>query len=181
MDIFAHALWVGAGVTYLKQKKKLSNRTRWWTIAFSVAPDIPLFIPVFLWALSPSGSFKAFFDYIIATPGREPPIPSAVILISNHLHCIMHSVVIAAAVTLVAFAFLKMFLFPLVGWWIHIVIDIFTHSKEYYAVPIFYPFSEKAFDGIAWIDPKFFIVNYVLIAFAYILLFSFRKHPRNQE
>lgn len=175
MDIFAHALWVGAGATLLKRKKKISSRTRWWTIALTVAPDIPLFIPVLLWSLSPSGSFKTFYDYIFTTPENEPSLPSTVVFISHHLHCVMHSMVIVAAVTFLTWFYLKRFFIPLAGWWIHILIDIFTHSKEYYAVPIFYPFSEEGFNGIAWISPKFLMFNYVLIACAYLWLFLNRK------
>lgn len=178
MDIFAHALWVGAGATYLEQRNRISRRTLWWTIAFTVAPDIPLFLPLLLWAVLPSGSLNMFVDYIFATPGREPAIPSSVLSISNHLHCTMHSVVILAILTLVTLFIRKKFLFPLAGWWIHIVIDIFTHSKDYYAVPIFYPFSEQGFDGLAWNSPQFLIINYLLIVFSYLYLFFFRKHPR---
>ena len=34
-----------------------------------------------------------------------------------------------------------------------IVIDVFWHSPDYYAVPVLYPFSYRSFDGIAWIPP----------------------------
>jgi hypothetical protein len=33
---------------------------------------------------------------------------------------------------------------PLLGWWSHIVIDVFTHSADYYAVPVLYPFTSAA-------------------------------------
>jgi membrane-bound metal-dependent hydrolase YbcI (DUF457 family) len=46
---------------------------------------------------------------------------------------------------------------PLLGWWSHIVIDVFTHSADYYAVPVLYPFTERGFDGIAWITPWFMV------------------------
>ena len=171
MDILAHALWVGAGATALKRKKKINSRTMWMAIAFTVLPDIPLFIPVLIWALSPAGSFQAFYDYIFATPTSEPHIPSAIIFISHHFHCTMHSLVIVGAVTLLAWTYFRRFPIALLGWWIHIVIDIFSHSKEYYAVPVLYPFSEEGFNGIAWISPWFQAANYGLLLVVYFWLY----------
>lgn len=174
MDIFAHALWVGAGSTLLKRKKKISKRTMWAAIVLTVAPDIPLFIPVLLWALSPAGSFKLFFNYIFTTPGNEPNIPESIVFISHHLHCAMHSVVVAGVITLLVWAYLRRFPVLILGWWIHIFIDIFTHSKEYYAVPILYPFTERAFNGVAWISPWFLAINYMILAFIYLGLYFTR-------
>ena len=54
--------------------------------------------------------------------------------------------------------------FPLLGWWSHIVIDVFTHSADYYAVPVLYPFTERGFDGIAWTTPWLMVANYLALA-----------------
>ena len=36
----------------------------------------------------------------------------------------------------------------LAGWWLHIVIDVFTHSAEFYPAPVLYPITREGFDVI---------------------------------
>ena len=44
------------------------------------------------------------------------------------------------------------------------MIDVLTHSADYYAVPVLYPFTERGFDGVAWITPWFVALNYTALA-----------------
>ncbi len=53
---------------------------------------------------------------------------------------------------------------PLLGWRSHIVIDVFTHSADYYAAPVLYPITECGFNGIAWNTPWFMGLNYAVLA-----------------
>ena len=53
---------------------------------------------------------------------------------------------------------------PLLGWWSHILIDIFSHSADYYAVPVLYPITMRGFDGVAWNTPWFMALNYLALA-----------------
>ena len=57
------------------------------------------------------------------------------------------------------------------GWWLHIAIDIPTHSAKYYAVPILYPFTNRGFDGLAWTTPWFLALNYLALAAVWIWLY----------
>lgn len=41
---------------------------------------------------------------------------------------------------------------------------MFTHSADYYAVPVLYPFTERGFDGITWTTPWFMVANYLALA-----------------
>jgi hypothetical protein len=61
---------------------------------------------------------------------------------------------------------------PLLGWWSHIVIDIFTHSADFYAAPVLYPITQRGFDGIAWNTPWFMVLNYVALACTGLWLFK---------
>jgi membrane-bound metal-dependent hydrolase YbcI (DUF457 family) len=76
----------------------------------------------------------------------------------------MHSAPIAAAATLLSWLALRRLWIPLLGWWSHIVIDVFTHSAAFYPVPVLYPFTYRGFDGLAWNTPWFLAVNYAAIA-----------------
>ena len=91
----------------------------------------------------------------------------------------MHSAPIAGVVTLVAWVACRAFWIPLLGWWLHIVIDVFTHSADYYAVPVLYPFTERGFDGIAWITPWFMVLNYAALTAVAIWLVTSRKLPNS--
>jgi len=52
----------------------------------------------------------------------------------------------------------------LLGWVSHIVIDVFTHSADYFPVAVLYPFTDRGFDGIAWTSPWFMALNYGSLA-----------------
>jgi hypothetical protein len=89
-----------------------------------------------------------------------------VALLTRHLHCTLHSAVIAAAVTALVWARTKILWLPLLGWWSHIVIDVFTHSADFYPSPVLYPFTQRGFDGLAWNTPAFMAANYLALAAA---------------
>jgi hypothetical protein len=174
MDILAHGLWVAAGAEWLRRKKRLTKRGVWGAVALSVLPDLVQIVPVALWAAS-TGDGSALLAYIVAAPGEEPPMPPLVAALAHHLHCIMHSVIIAGAATLAAWAVSKRFPLVLLGWWAHIALDVPTHSSDYYVVPIFYPLTYRGFSGIAWTTPWFFVVNYALLVAVLAWLYRTRR------
>ena len=143
-------------------------------VALAMLPDIPQLLPLIAWAAT-AGSLQAIYDYASASPGTEPWLPPLVQVIVHHLHCIAHSAVVAGAVTLFVWRLRQRWLIPLLGWWSHIVIDVLTHSAEYYAVPVLYPFTDRGFDGIAWNTPWFMLVNYTALAAVWIFLWQRRK------
>lgn len=100
-------------------------------------------LPIAGWWLFADGSFAALIGYSVAVPGQEPGLPPLVQLWSHNLHCVMHGAPIAALITGAVWAARRAFWVPLMGWWSHIVIDVFTHSADYYAVPVLYPFTER--------------------------------------
>ena len=164
MDIVAHTLWAAVGVTLLHRRPVLPRRTQVATLTLAALPDLLHLVPIALWWLVANGTFAALRAYAIAVPGQEPGLPPGVQLWSHHLHCLMHSAPVAGLVTLIMWAAQRAFWIPLLGWWSHIVIDVFTHSADYYAVPVLYPFTARGFDGIAWITPWFMALNYAALA-----------------
>lgn len=127
------------------------------------------------WNLLGDGSLPQLWHYAVALPGQEPNAPPMVTLLTHHLHCTFHSVIIAGFVSLVAWLALGRFLIPLFGWWSHILIDIPTHSANFYPSPVLYPITQSGFDGVAWNTPWFVAINYsaLLIAGLY-LIWSYR-------
>ena len=84
----------------------------------------------------------------------------------------------AGLVTAVVWLVTRSLWVPLLGWWAHIVIDVFTHSAEFYPSPVLYPFTRQGFDGIAWNSPWFMLGNYAAIIAALLALFLTRRRPK---
>jgi len=55
------------------------------------------------------------------------------------------------------------------------VVDVFTHSADYYAVPVLYRFTERGLDGIAWNTPWFMALNYVVLGLTGLWLLLTRR------
>lgn len=117
---------------------------------------------------------RVVYAFIAATPGNEPTIPPLVHFLSHHLHCVMHSAVVAAVVGLIAWRVRGALWVPLVGWWLHIALDIPTHSDDYYAVPFLYPFTYWGMDGVPWTTPWLLVLNYSMLAVVYWVLWRTR-------
>jgi hypothetical protein len=175
MDILAHALWVGVGTTLASRRLPLSRRTIGATIALSVLPDIVQVLPIAAWVVFGEGKLATLVGYAFATPGTDPVLPAAVALWTYHLHCVMHSAVVAGGATLLLWTVARSLRIPLLGWWSHIVIDVFTHSATFYPVPVLYPFTMRGFDGIAWNSPWFLALNYGLLGVAFVYLMRTRR------
>lgn len=177
MDIVAHTLWAAAGAAVLHRRQPLSRPTVIAALGLAALPDVLHLLPIAAWWLFADGSFADLLGYAVAIPGQEPGIPPLVQLWSHNLHCVMHSAPIAALVTVAVWAARRAFWIALLGWWSHIAIDVFTHSADYYAVPVLYPFTERGFDGIAWITPWFMVLNYVALSAVGAWLLMTRRRP----
>ncbi len=181
MDIVAHTLWAGLGTAWLARRRRdVTRRTVAATMALAALPDVIQMLPVLAWWALGGGTWAAVQAFAVAMPGQEPVMPAWVMETSHTIHCVAHSAVIAAAVTLAMWTWRRTLWLPLLGWWSHIVIDVFTHSADYYASPVLYPFTQRGFDGIAWITPWFMALNYVALAMAGVaLLVSARRRSRS--
>lgn len=99
MDIFAHAMWAGVGVSLARRRWIIPTRTMIATVVLATLPDIFHLLPVAGWWVLDAGSLNAIWAYAVAIPGQEPPLPPLVAIWSHHLHCITHSAIVAGAVT----------------------------------------------------------------------------------
>lgn len=170
MDIVAHALWVTAGVTWVARSRPVSTPVKGMAIAMAVLPDLLQAVPVLLWAASTGAGLSLVADFAVAGPGTQTVLPPIVDAWSHHLHCILHSAPIALLVT-GAMLLWRRPLWPVAAaWWSHILIDVFTHSAEFYPVPVLYPFTMAGFDGVPWNTPWFMILNYAALAATWLAL-----------
>lgn len=166
VDTIAHGLWALAGGELLRRKGKLSRAGLVAGVALSVAPDVLQHLPLLGGVAHGDVPWSEFARFLVATPHESALEATRLGELSHHLHCMMHSVIVAGLVTLLAAWLRPAWLYPLLGWWSHILIDIPTHSADYYPVPIFYPFTTWGFDGIAWTTPWLLALNYLALALA---------------
>ena len=178
MDILAHGLWAAALVQLVRRRTPVTPGAGRATVAAAVVPDLMHALPLLLWTALAGGrhGLAALSAYAVASPGQEPALPAWVALASHHLHCIAHSALIAALVTVLCWVAVRRVALALVGWWSHVVIDVFTHSADYYPVPVFYPLSNLAFDGIAWNEPWALAANYAALAAVWSWLLLRSRH-----
>ena len=175
MDILAHSLWAGAGLAVARRHVVLSRRTVVATITLAALPDLIHLTPIIGWWLFGDGTLAALRAYSTALPGQALGLPPLVEMLSHHLHCVMHSALVCGAVTGVLWAVRGGLWIPLLGWWSHIVIDVFTHSADFYPSPVFYPITQRGFNGLAWNTPWFTAVNYAALAAVFLWLVIARQ------
>lgn len=181
MDIVAHGLWAAIGVAALRRHRTVSNADAVAVVGLAAAPDLAQLLPLLGAAAFGDAGWRVLWAYATALPDMEPVLAPGAALLTHHLHCTLHSAVIAAAVTALVWARTKILWLPLLGWWSHIVIDVFTHSADFYPSPVLYPFTQRGFDGLAWNTPAFMAANYLAMAAAAAYLWltpPARSRPR---
>jgi hypothetical protein len=173
MDVVAHMLWAGAATVLVARRVTVRRRTAAAVIAFAALPDLLQFLPLLAWVGFGDGTWPALLLHAVARPGGEADLPAVVALVSHHLHCMTHSAVVAGVLTAAVWLAVRTLWLPLLGWWSHILIDVWTHSADFYPVPVLYPITYRGFDGLAWNEPWFMVLNYAAIA----LFFAWAIRP----
>jgi hypothetical protein len=160
MDLVAHGLWAAAGATAAK-RSTTARISVWQTVWWAVFPDVLAFGPLVAAAvwLRLAGRFDASGGF------DRPPVH-----IGLPLYPAGHSVVIFLLVFGVVTALARRIVYEMLGWLLHILIDIPTHSYSYYATRFLWPVSDYRIDGIAWWTPWFWAATYAGLAVAYFLL-----------
>ena len=157
MDTISHALWGKGLFGYRKYK--------WLPVFFGAVPDL--------------ASFGLYFLYnLIINPttmklGKPEltDIPSWVFTMYN----ISHSLIIALLFIMLVYIIKRDVCFSMLAWPFHIILDFFTHSKEYFPTPIFWPISDYRFDGIPWSNKYIMIGNIICIFFVFV----YRRNIKN--
>ncbi len=166
MDIFAHALWAGAAAEVARRK---GARVRpIWAACWGAFPDLFAFaVPV------------ASMIVLQLAGHRVPHGPGAPHWrFVGQLYHISHSLVICAVFLTVVWLLMRRPAFSMLGWPLHILIDIPTHSKDMYPTPFLWPVSPFHTGGIAWWTPWFLTATYVALAIVYVSMWRTRPRVR---
>ncbi len=158
MDFISHGLWAGVA----SGRKKKSDF--WKSFTWGAMPDIIPFAPVFL-----VGFYNMIFkqgDSFLGKPDISS-IPSYVF----DIYSVTHSYFTFILVFLILYFIYKKPNWLMIGWPIHITMDIFTHSKDFFPTPFLWPFSDYRFDGVSWSNSYILIPNMVLLLIFYTYFF----------
>ncbi len=156
MDIFAHALWTNA--IYKSAQRRTRSLLEIIEIVFwSDFPDFFSFGIVMV---------LNFFKYGYIWRSREyyeAHIPQWLYT----LHHILYSLPIFFVIFLGIWGIRKKIYWPMAGWFIHIVIDIFSH-KSFFPPHFLWPFFPNVhLEVISWGNRIFMAVNYSALTLVY--------------
>ena len=161
MDIIAHALWTTAAAT--TARRRLHRKIHLgWAAFWGVFPDVFSFaIPavVRIWWYA-TGTTKSLMP--------DAHSPQRFQFVWQLYHC-SHSLLVFAAVFGLVWAIVRRPVLEILGWGLHILIDIPTH-QGIFAVHFLWPVSSYGFDGIRWENHWFLAVNYgvLILVFGWI-------------
>ena len=159
MDTLSHALYGKGFFGYRKY--------RWTSFLFGALPDLSSFGVYFLGQL-----FSNFHGLKNGRPSIEE-IPIWVVELYN----ISHSLITAFVFIAIVYFIKKDLTWPMLAWPVHIIVDLFTHSIEFFPTPIFWPLSNYRFDGIPWSNIYVFTINIILIFLIFIYRFKGNTKP----
>ena len=153
MDTLSHALY-GKGFFGYREY-------RWASFLFGALPDLSSFGLYFL---------VQFFSNLNGLKFGRPSIEEIPIWVVE-LYNISHSLITAFIFIAIVYFAKKNLAWPMLAWPVHIIVDLFTHSIEFFPTPIFWPLSNYRFDGVPWSNIYVFITNIILI----FLIFFYRR------
>ncbi len=167
MDVFAHGFWSAAGARFAKNKNQPISIG--WTTFWGVFPDMFAFTIPFA---------TRFYNLLSGHPQTE--------FVRNHdapqfalaldLYNYSHSLIIWAMVFIIVWMFFRRPRYELLAWLGHILIDIPTHTTEFFPTPLFFPLSSYHFPyGFSWGVRWFLITNYTALIITWLFLWRQTK------
>ena len=146
MDTLSHALW-GNGLFGYKRYWKLA-------IFFGAFPDLISFGALFIVKLF-NNSLKYVGPPTLESLQQLEPFPEWLFFMDNF----SHSFVTAFLIISIVYFYKKEFVWPMLAWPFHIVLDIPFHTKEFFPIQFLWPVSDIIFDGISWSSPYLSLIH----------------------
>lgn len=177
MDIFAHSVWAAIAAKKYNQGGESKPPRRLisigWAAFWGVFPDlfafgIPFLVLLFL-LVSGDIPFQPMWPGSAIVAEYAPWVGIFIPL----AYKISHSLVIFATVFVVTWLLKKKVPLVMLGWALHIVIDMFTHAAEFFPTPLLWPVSDwKFLYGFSWASGWFMLANYgaMLVVFGVVFL-----------
>ena len=168
MDIISHGLWGGAAFG------RKNKRDFFLAFLFGFMPDFFSFGMLFIYRIFLRLGASNPPDAILAPP--HLPVP---IFVYN-LYNITHSLIIFTLVFGIVWFLMKKPFWPILAWGLHILVDIPSHSFDFFPTPFLWPVSDFKINGISWGNPFIFFPNVVLLIIVYgFLYYKKKKQTKN--
>lgn len=165
MDVIAHALWTTAAGLAARPGLKQRIHLR-WAAMWGVLPDIAVFaVP----AAVRIGRFVSGASKSLLPDGTGPRFDWI-----WGLYNFTHSDVLFAVCFGLVWLWLRRPVLEMLGWGLHIFIDIFTH-QDMFAIRFLWPLSPVHRNGIRWETPWLLAVNYAALASVYLWMWAFSR------
>ncbi len=204
MDTLSHALWAaatGKGVN-LRSPRKIKLG---WMALWAIVPDLFAFTPVVLWMLWQIYYNGVPFSDIPRPELMSLEQRNAIFILrlSETLYQISHSFLVFLLLFFLTWLVRRYRLqqkgqggavanislpkqttgcsppWEMWGWFIHILMDIPTHSGQLYPTLFLWPLSDWYVDGNSWGNRRFMVANYLSLLIVFLLLRVFgRKKGR---
>lgn len=154
MDIISHGLYGAAAFGGKNRRRFLTSFT------VGTAPDMLSF--GLLWVANILGLYQRP-DWHQGGPPPMDSLPSFV----SHLYNATHSLIIFLFVFILVWLVRKKPHWLLGAWGLHILVDIPSHSFQFFPTPFLWPLSDFKVNGIQWGDPAIYLPNLALLAILY--------------
>ncbi len=177
MDILAHGIWAYFVSAFSNLKLKKNKLKNWLFVSFGVMPDFVSFAPMFVYLII--GLITGNVSSFPRPEGMEPATGNGLLIhnVTGFLYNFTHSIIMFAIVFLICMIIFRRPVFELLGWLVHILIDIPTHSYQFYPTPFLWPVSGYKYNGISWGQWWFMILNYSALIAVYFWL----RHERRKK
>jgi hypothetical protein len=188
MDTLAHGLWATAVSKSVNIRTPRTLRTGGMAL-WGILPDLFSFTPVVVWMI-----WQMSYNGVPFSEIPRPEFMSAderkgmfILRVTQILYNFSHSTVIFTILFVVVWLWRRYRLllssksaatpgqplqgrpyFEMSGWLLHILLDIPTHSAEFYPTLFLWPLSEFHFDGNSWGNMPFMTGNYLCLMAAFI-------------
>jgi len=149
LDILAHGLWSYAALHKVHHAKA--------AIVAGMLPDFIPFAPLLI-----SRIIKGTFRFS-APPHNPSDIPRLVYQAYDLTHSFITVIIVLGLITFIS---RKFYLF-LLAWPLHILMDIPTHTSDFFPTHFLYPLSNVHVNGMNWGSPWFMLLNYSVLLIIY--------------
>lgn len=168
MDTLSHGLW--GGILFGRSGKKAF----WLSFAFGSLPDVLVFGPTFA---------MLFFAFITGgeTSRPDPPDIASMPRYITAGYDITHSLIVFAIAFAAIWLLRRKPLYEMLAWPAHIVLDVPTHTTEFFPTPYLWPLAHPEVNGISWSHPLIFIPNVILLAVLYCWFYVVRPRLRKRK
>ncbi len=167
MDIISHGLYGGAAFGRKNKRDYIIS------FLFGMGPDLMSFGVYFVLAILGLQPWPGKFE-----PPNYPAIPEYVHKLYNASHSL---VIYAIFFGIIWFLGYKSFAKLTLAWPLHILVDIPTHSTNFFPTPFLWPISNLHVNGIPWSEPAIFIPDIIVIAIIYIYWYLKNKRKLQKQ